>query len=136
MLNLRDVSQHIDGWWQILFSRFREFVVRHTNRIFFKTKNFSSFFFFFFFCHFWNRHQILNILKKKMIVIAPSLRKLQAVKDLVRLLPKKQYFTKPFDSQHVKESQSLVKSAWDHIDEIFSSLWENMTWKISPLVIC
>ena len=76
-----------------------------------KPKTFRHFFFFFFFCHFWNRHQILNILKKKMIVIAPLLRKLQAVKDLVRLLPKKQYFTKPFNSQHVKESQSLVKSA-------------------------
>ena len=46
-----------------------------------------------------------------MIVIAFLLRKLQAVKDFVRPLSKKQCFGTPFDSQHVKESQTLVKSA-------------------------
>ena len=46
-----------------------------------------------------------------MIVKATLLRKLQAVKDLVRPLRKKQCFTKPFDSQHVKGSQTLVKTA-------------------------
>ena len=49
---------------------------------------------------FWNLHQVLNILKKKMIVVATLLRKLQAVKDLVRLLSKKHRFRTPFDSQH------------------------------------
>ena len=68
-------------------------------------------FVFFFFFYFSNLHQILNILKKKMIVIATLLRKLQAVKDLVRPLSKKQCFRTPFDSQHVKESQILLKFA-------------------------
>ena len=45
-----------------------------------------------------------------MIVIATLLRKLQAVKDLVRPIPKKQCFRTPFDSQHFKESQIVVKS--------------------------
>ena len=63
-----------------------------------------------FFFHFWNLHQILNILKKKMIVIAPLLRKLQAVKDLVKPLSQKQCFRTLFDSEHFKESQILVKS--------------------------
>ena len=49
--------------------------------------------------------------EKKMIVIASLLRKLQAVKDLVRLLSKKHCFRTPFDSQHVKGSQTLAKSA-------------------------
>ena len=49
--------------------------------------------------------------EKKMIVIATLLRKLQAVKDLVRLLSKKHCFRIPFDSQHFKESQILLKSA-------------------------
>ena len=70
-----------------------------------KQKTFSDFF-----CYFRNEHQILNILKKKMIVIATLLRKLQAVKDLVRPLSKKQCFRKPFDSQHVKGSQTPIKS--------------------------
>ena len=73
----------------------------------FKLKTFSNFFF----CYFLNLHQILNILKKKMIVIATLFRKLQTVKDLVRPLFKKHRFRKSFDNQHVKESQSLVKSA-------------------------
>ena len=61
--------------------------------------------------HFWNLHQVSNIFKKKMIVVATLLRKLEAVKDLVRPLSKKQCFRTPFDSHHVKESQTLVKSA-------------------------
>ena len=73
----------------------------------FKLKTFSNFFF----CYFLNLHQILNILKKKMIVIATLFRKLQTVKDLVRPLFKKHRFRNSFDNQHVKGSQSLVKSA-------------------------
>ena len=46
-----------------------------------------------------------------MIVIATLLRNLQAVKDLVRPLSKKQCFRTTFDSQHVKGSQTLAKSA-------------------------
>ena len=86
--------------------------------------------------HFWNLHQILNILKKKMIVIATLFRKLQTVKDLVRPLFKKHRFRNSFDNQHVKGSQSLVKSGSEHFHHIFSSLWETLILKISPLVIC
>ena len=46
-----------------------------------------------------------------MIVIATLLRKLQAVKDLVRPLSKKQCFRTPFESEHVKQYQTLVQSA-------------------------
>ena len=46
-----------------------------------------------------------------MILTATSLRKLQAVKELVRPLSEKHRFRTPFDSQHVKGSQTLVKSA-------------------------
>ena len=61
--------------------------------------------------NFWNQHQVLNISKKKMTVVATLLRKLQAVKDLVRSLSEKQCFRTPTDNQHVKVSQTLVKSA-------------------------
>ena len=60
---------------------------------------------------FWHLHHILKVLKKKMIVIATLLRKLQGVKDLGRPLSKKYRFRTPFDNQHVKGSQTLVKSA-------------------------
>ena len=72
----------------------------------FKPKTFSLFF-----CHFTNLYQILKILEKKMIVIGSLLRKLQVVKDLVRAVSRKQCFRTPFDSQHVKESQAIVKLA-------------------------
>ena len=47
--------------------------------------------------------------KKNMILIATLLRKLQALNDLVRPLSKKHCFKTPFDSQHGKGSQTLVK---------------------------
>ena len=59
-----------------------------------------------------------------MIVIATSFRKLQSVKDLVRPLSKKHRLRTPFDSQHVKGYQILLKSAWENFHHIFSSLWE------------
>ena len=46
-----------------------------------------------------------------MIVIGTLSRNLQTVKDLVRLLSRKHYFRTPFDSQHAKGSQTLLKSA-------------------------
>ena len=59
--------------------------------------------------HFWNLNQISKIFKKKIVVIATLLRNLQAVKDLVRLLFKKHSFRTPFESTHVRGSQTLVK---------------------------
>ena len=49
--------------------------------------------------------------RKKMIVIATLFRKLQNVKNLVRPLSKKHTFGALFHSQHVKESQTLLKSS-------------------------
>ena len=60
--------------------------------------------------HFWNVHQILNILKEKMIVIGNIFQKLHSVKNLLRPLSKKRRFKTRFDSQHAKTSQILAKS--------------------------
>ena len=83
--------------------------------------------------HFWNLHPIFNIFRKKKIVIANVFLKLQTLKDLVRELSKKRRFRIFFESQHVEGSQTLVKSAWKHFLQIFSSLWQKVIWKISPL---
>ena len=83
-----------------------------------KNENFSKFLF-----HFSNFHQILNILKKKMIVITNVFPKLKTVKDVLRQISEKHCFRTPFDSQHVKGSQRLMKSAWEHFYHIFSLLW-------------
>ena len=58
--------------------------------------------------HFWNLHQILNILKERMIVIANVFPNLGTVKILLRPLSKKDRFRTHLDSQHVKASQILV----------------------------
>ena len=63
-----------------------------------------------FLCDFWNLHQILKFLKKKMIFIANVFPKLQTVKSLVRPLYKKGRFRTRFDTQHVNASQILANS--------------------------
>ena len=62
------------------------------------------------FIDFLNLHQILNILKEKMIVIANLFPILQTVKNLIRALSKKRRFRTHFDIQHVRASQILAKS--------------------------
>ena len=85
--------------------------------------------------NFWNLHQILNILKNKMTLIAPLFGKSDTVKELVRPLFKKQRLRDPFKSQHIKGSQTLVKYPLEHFYQIFSIFSEKLIWKISPLVI-
>ena len=84
--------------------------------------------------HLWNLLQILKILTKRMLVIADVFPRLLTVKDLFRPLCKKHRFRRSFGSQHVKGSQTLVKSAWEHFYHIFWSLWREMIHKLSPLL--
>ena len=72
--------------------------------------------------HLWNLNQILNILKKTMMVIANVFPKLQTVKNFVRPFCKKRRFGTRFDNQHVKVSQILAKSQGEHFYHVFSSL--------------
>ena len=51
-------------------------------------------------------------------------------------LSKKHFFRIPLGSEHVKGSQTLVKSAWQQFYHICSSLWWKLAWKMSLLVIC
>ena len=83
--------------------------------------------------HLWTLHQILNLFKKNMIVIANVFSKLQTVKDLVKPLSRKRRFRASFDCQRVNGCQRHVKFSWKHLYNIFSSLGRKMTCKISPL---
>ena len=84
---------------------------------------------------FWNLHEIWNILKERMMVIANVFPKLQTVKYFVRPLCEKRRFRKRFDSEHVKVSQILAKSPWDRFYYVFSSFWEKLIWNISPVLL-
>ena len=85
-----------------------------------------------FLMHLWNLHQISNIFQIKKIVIATVFPKLATVQGLVTPLNIQRRLKTSFDSQHVKGYQTLVKSSWVHFYHIFSSLWGEIIWKISP----
>ena len=91
--------------------------------------------FFNFLFHFWNLHQILNILKERITVIANVFSKLQTMKSLVRTLSKKRRLRARFDRQHLKASKILAKSPWERFFHIFSSFSHNFIWKMPPLVL-
>ena len=118
-------------WWQKSCSRLPVFATPNSNAIIWTTKNFFSNFFF----HFWNLHHILNVLKKKMIVIANAFPKLQTVKIFVRPLSKKRRFKTCSHTQHVKASQILARSPWERFDHVLSSFSEKLISKLSPLVL-
>ena len=53
--------------------------------------------------------------EKKMTLIAYVFRKLQTAKCVVRLITKKSRFRRPFNKQHGKRSQTLLKSEGQHL---------------------
>ena len=90
-------------------------------------KHFLSFLF-----HLWNLHQFLNIFKKNKIVIGNVFPKLATFQGLVTPLTIQRRLKRSFESRHAKAFETLVKSSWEHFYHIFSSLWREMIWKISP----
>ena len=89
-----------------------------------------------FLLYLWNVHQILRIFKKKKIVIANVFPKLTTVQGLVTPLTIRRRLKSSLDTQQVKRFQTLVKSSWEHFYHIFSSMWGEMIWKISPWLKC
>ena len=63
-----------------------------------------------FFLHFRNRHEIRNICDKKMTFIADLFAKLRTPKIVLRDMSKKCRFKGPFDWQHGKRVQTLLRS--------------------------
>ena len=57
--------------------------------------------------------------------------KLGTVQGLVTPLTIQRRLKTSFGSQDVKRFQTLVKSSWEHLYHIFSSLWGGIIWKIS-----
>ena len=61
---------------------------------------------------------------------------LQTLKHLVRPMSKKHRLRTPFNSQHVKGTQTLVKCTRQHLYHIFPSILGKLGCKMSLLVIC
>ena len=70
-----------------------------------------------------------------IMAIAHVFPKLQTVKNFDKPPCKKRRLGRRFDSQHVKVSQILEKSLWELFFHFFSSFWEKLIWKISPLLL-
>ena len=84
----------------------------------------------------WKLHHNLNICKKKITLTAYVSPKLLTAKDMVIPMWKKPRFGIPFNIEHVKGSETLMKSEWQHFYHISWSLGSKPTWKVSLLVIC
>ena len=50
-------------------------------------------------------------------------------------MPKKPYVRTFMDGRHVKWSERLLKSARQYFRDVFSSLWGEISWKSSVLVV-
>ena len=92
-------------------------------------------FFLNFYFHLWNLHQILKILKKKMMVIANVFPKLRTVENFVTLLSKKRPLWTPLKSEHAKVSGIVAKSHWERFYHVFSLFWGKVDLEnVSPRV--
>ena len=78
----------------------------------------------------------MNILKKKMALIAEVFPKLRTPKSKVRSMSIKSRFKGSFKKQHGKRAQTLLKFAWQNLYHIYWSLWRQLTFKKFLLVIC
>ena len=70
-----------------------------------------------------------------MTLIADVYRKLRTQKTVVRSIPKKANFKWSFGKQHGKRAQILLKSPWRNLYHIYRSLWTQLTFKNSLLVV-
>ena len=57
-------------------------------------------------------------------------------KNVIRKMSKKSRFREPFDKQHGKRAQALLKSASQHHYHIHRSLLNKLSWKKSLLLTC
>ena len=104
------------------------FAVGYSNPVILKTKNIFSVFY----SIYGMSIKCSRFSKKKKILIANVFPKLATVQGLVTQLINQRPVKTSFDSEHVKRFQTLVKFSWGHFYHIFSSLWGEMIWKISP----
>ena len=78
----------------------------------------------------------MNIFKQKMTLITEVVPKLRTPKKKVRSMSIKSRFMGSFPKQHGKRAQTLLKFAWRNLYHIHWSLWRQLTFKKSLLVIC
>ena len=71
-----------------------------------------------------------------MTLIAEVFPKLQTPKNMVTSISKKSRFKGSFGKQDGKHARTLLKFAWQKLYHSYWSLWRQLTWKNSLVVIC
>ena len=71
-----------------------------------------------------------------MTLIPEVFPKLRTPKNIVRSMSKRSRLKGSFGKQHAKRAQTLLKFAWQNLYHIYWSLWRQLTFKKSLLVIC
>ena len=74
--------------------------------------------------------------KKKISLTADVFPRIRRPENLVRSTSKKSCFKGSFGKQHGKRDQILLKFPWQHLCDIYWSLWTQLCYKKSLLVIC
>ena len=73
--------------------------------------------------------------RKKKTFITDWFLKLRTSKSVVKKISKKSSFRGPFDKQHGKRDQILLKSELNYLYYIYWLLWRKVSWKKALIVI-
>ena len=84
----------------------------------------------------WNLDEILNIFDEKDGRQRFCNFQITDSENVVRKMSKEPRFREPFDKQHGKRAEALLKSASQHLYHIHWSLPTQYTWKKSLLLTC
>ena len=84
--------------------------------------------------HFWNVHEIYNILKKNMSVLAYLFSKLSFPKKVAIEASRRSFFRTPFCNQHVNGFQTPLKVARHHCYPFFLWIPGKLNWKKTALL--
>ena len=78
---------------------------------------------------FWNMHEIYNILKKRMSVLAYLFPKILFSKEFPTETSKRSWFRTPFGNQRVNEFQTPLKVARNNYYPFFPWISGKLSWK-------
>ena len=84
--------------------------------------------------HFWNVHEIQNILKKRMSFLALIFPKLLFRKEVATGTSRRSGFRTPFGNQHVNGFQTPLKVARHHYYPFSPRISGNFSWKKTALL--
>ena len=87
-----------------------------------------------FLLHFWNLHEILHILKKRITLMAEIFSILLTPKNVFPWMPKSSSFRTLFGIHSIYGSQALSKSTRHRFYPDFPLLQDKLSWKTSLLI--